>query len=198
MVRKLIAAAALIVVTSAALMAAEFWDDKPFITWSDEELQRMLTDSPWSRTLPVSFNAVDLEHQLTITWRSALPMKQALIRAQVGLNGAVPPASQDVLARTEEAYAVSLTGLPLVITPFFDLAKKQTFLLREGKPPVAVEELLSTPQPGDTYLLLAVFPKSAAITVDDGDVEFVTVLGGIQIRRKFTLKEMVFHGQLEL
>ena len=46
MVRKLIAAAALIVVTSAALMAAEFWDDKPFITWSDEELQRMLTDSP--------------------------------------------------------------------------------------------------------------------------------------------------------
>ena len=197
-VRRLIGAAGLIVVMAASLMAAGFWDDKPFTTWSDMELQQILADSPWSRPLAASFNAVDPERQLTVTWRTALPMKQALIRGQIGENGTVPPAAQEILSRTEEVYGVSVAGLPVSITPFFDAAKEATFLLREGKPPVPAEGLLSTPQPDDTYLLVAIFPKTDAIVLGDQEVEFVTTLGGIQIRRKFLLKEMVFNGQLEL
>lgn len=42
------------------------------------------------------------------------------------------------------------------------------------------------------------FPKSDAITLDDKEVEFVTTLGGSEIKKKFTLKDMVLGDQLVL
>ena len=42
------------------------------------------------------------------------------------------------------------------------------------------------------------FPKTDAITLDDRDVEFVTKLSGIDVKKKFKLKDMVFDDQLAL
>ena len=42
------------------------------------------------------------------------------------------------------------------------------------------------------------FPKTDAITVEDKEVEFVTSLGLTDIKKKFNLADMKFHGQLEL
>ena len=33
--------------------AAEFWEAQPFAAWSDKDVQRMLTDSPWSHQVSV-------------------------------------------------------------------------------------------------------------------------------------------------
>ena len=41
------------VVVGAALAAAEFWETKHFTTWSDKEVEKILTDSPWSREVGV-------------------------------------------------------------------------------------------------------------------------------------------------
>ena len=37
----------------AVVVAADFWETKPFTMWSAEEMQKVLTDSPWSRTVNV-------------------------------------------------------------------------------------------------------------------------------------------------
>ena len=34
--------------TSALLLAADFWIAKPVLQWSDKEVQKMITDSPWA------------------------------------------------------------------------------------------------------------------------------------------------------
>ena len=42
--------AACVVVT-----AADFWDEKEFTDWSDRDVQRMMTDSPWAKRITVVF-----------------------------------------------------------------------------------------------------------------------------------------------
>lgn len=42
-----------------ALMRASFWDEKSFPDWSPDEVDRLLTDSPWARPTTVRF---DLGH----------------------------------------------------------------------------------------------------------------------------------------
>ena len=32
-----------------ALLAADFWEEKDFTSWSDKEVRKMLTDSPWAK-----------------------------------------------------------------------------------------------------------------------------------------------------
>ena len=34
---------------SAALTAADFWEEKDFTTWSPQQIEKMLTDSPWAK-----------------------------------------------------------------------------------------------------------------------------------------------------
>ena len=43
-----------------------------------------------------------------------------------------------------------------------------------------------------------VFPRTTPIELRHKSIEFVTKLGGIRIRKKFSLKKMVFEGKLEL
>jgi hypothetical protein len=47
--RKLLGIGVVWLVTSTALLAADFWTDKDFASWSDKEVEKMLTDSPWAK-----------------------------------------------------------------------------------------------------------------------------------------------------
>lgn len=47
--RKLAGTGAVWLVASAALLAADFWTEKDFTSWSDKEVEKMLTDSPWAK-----------------------------------------------------------------------------------------------------------------------------------------------------
>ncbi len=49
-----------------------------------------------------------------------------------------------------------------------------------------------------TFDLYMLFPRDAAYTVDDKEVEFRTKIGKINIRRKFKFKDMVYNGKLEM
>jgi hypothetical protein len=40
-----------------SLVAADFWQSKPSTEWTDKELQKMVTNSPWARSLTVSMPA---------------------------------------------------------------------------------------------------------------------------------------------
>ena len=44
-----LAGAVAVLLASAALMAADFWEEKDFTTWSPQQIDKMLTDSPWAK-----------------------------------------------------------------------------------------------------------------------------------------------------
>src|SRR3984957_17074598 len=225
----------------ALLVAADFWETKPFTMWSAEEMQKVLTDSPWSRTVnvvvasPPGGGGLDEgdagggrgrggggagvegdgggrggpgprgppQFKVVISWRSALPMKQALVRGQIGAGGAVPAETQQLLERPEPMYVVTIVGVPTRYARTIDSMKAETFLKRKNKPPITVADMGSQPAPVSqltprSLVVVFVFPKTDAITVEDKEVEFVPSLGLTDIKKKFNLADMNFLGHLEL
>jgi hypothetical protein len=167
----------------------------------------MLTDSPWARKITVSpspqANAgrgatADSAQpiQALISWRTSQPMKQALVRSQVGANGTVSAEAKALIERKELAYVVSVDGLPSRLAGSTANIRVDTTLKAGAKPPVGPAEGVAQPT-GENLSLAFVFPRSP-IALADTDVEFVTKVGRYEIRHKFVLKEMVLHGQLEL
>ena len=47
--RTALAGAVAVLLASAALTAADFWEEKDFTTWSPRQIDQMLTDSPWAK-----------------------------------------------------------------------------------------------------------------------------------------------------
>jgi hypothetical protein len=70
-----------------------------------------------------------------------------------------------------------------------------TQLVRKGKDPIIPTDVRVM---GSNNVVIFVFPKTNAIGEDDKDVEFRTSLGSIQVKEKFSLKDMHFSGKLEL
>ena len=85
---------------TAAAKGADPWQSKPFQTWTAQECRRLLRDSPWARTYNTQFTAMrpvnrlpgmgslpgsgegvsDLGVTYYVTFRSAIPVRQALVR----------------------------------------------------------------------------------------------------------------------
>ena len=224
------------VLAGAALLAADFWDEKEFTTWSDTEAQKILTDSPWAKQVRVPVggpssgdgfsrglglgavapppsaggnsgrgrgNAFPESPQrivLTVSWRSALPIKQAFVRSQIGVDAEVRQVDQQFLDTAETAYVVAVIGLP---EAFAQLAGRSPELtaaasLKLDRPDPIVAESAEVLREGDSVVAIWRFPHSAAITLDDKDVEFIANLGPLQFKRKFKLEDMAFHGELVL
>ncbi len=57
MTRKVFASCLLLCAGAIALLAADFWEKKQFTEWSEREVQKMLRDSPWARTVEVALPA---------------------------------------------------------------------------------------------------------------------------------------------
>jgi hypothetical protein len=207
---------------SAGVIAADFWDIKPFAEWSDKDLQRMLTDSPWSHQVSVvlprppreagdlnpggrggdesgrgGFPAPAPQLKVDVQWRSAQPMRQAMALRQFGTVEKIPADLRDTLEQDDSVYVVIVLGLPMQMATAAADARKATFLRRDGHAPIAVSE--GGPQKsGNGFALVFAFPRTDAIMPQDNEVEFVTKLGDLEIRRKFKLKEMVAAGHLRL
>jgi hypothetical protein len=56
MIRSLLSAAALGLTGAAFLFAAPFWVEKPYQEWSQKEVAKLLSDSPWTRSATVDFD----------------------------------------------------------------------------------------------------------------------------------------------
>ena len=222
--RRYIALSIVLLAACAVLTAADFWEEKELTDWSDRDVGRMMSNSPWAKRITVVFprpprTAIDdsvrgaqrgrrgfgdgggfgasPQSRLIVQWRSALPMRQALVRGRIGQDGAVDSAGRQLLALSPDAYFIVVSGLP---RPFArDPARSRAFgrLERRGKPPIL--SLQAGPQPeGDGVALLYLFPRDDAITLEDEEIEFVTEVAGTSIKRKFELDDMVVNGRLEL
>ena len=138
---------------------------------------------------------------IVIRWQTAMVVKQALVRMKFGPAETSADAKQ-MLEREDPGYVISLSG-PL--RPFLrgngDALKKSIMdvssLSAKGKDtlkPMSVE----IGGAARSIEIMLIFPKSAAYTLEDKEVEFSTRLSDLPLRSKFRLKDMAINGKLEL
>jgi hypothetical protein len=137
--------------------------------------------------------------KLIISWRTALPVKQALVKSKLGAATEVPAAAKGFLEKTEEQYVIMIEGLP---NRFAQAAQQDKVGLGESVLKVGKKEIhianSSFNRHGDTTEIALLFPKTDAIKIEDGEVEVDAKLGLLEAKKKFKLKDMVVNGKLEL
>src|SRR5580658_1036760 len=208
-----------------AYPAKEFWNEKQPPEWTPDEIAQLLSKSPWAKDAAISYyggqngplsNSLPGSHSRSsgnassrsspsamspaawkaiIRWQSALPVREALRVA----------ASPD----TEKFYILNMVGdVPSVgATPDedpsqraarFETLKQVTKLEHKGD-----EILLSRVEvaPKNDMSLagtLFYFSRGLALRLEDKQATFSTKLGPIDVKCKFTLRDMTYHGSLEL
>ena len=87
-------AALVLILVIAGIASAQAWEKKPYQQWSKAEVEKLLSDSPWARQHIQHYSrggnagnsssearrAPDLDFMVTARLRSALPIRQALVR----------------------------------------------------------------------------------------------------------------------
>ena len=205
----------IVLLAGAVLAAADFWEETEFTAWSDKDVEQMMSDSPWARRLTVRFPRTPRESRggrfggfrpgtstpqtrLVIQWQSAQPIRQAMVRGRIEQGGTVDPEAQVFLDQSSPGYVVVVTGLPGQfgrLTPEALMAEAR--LERKGKSPIVPAQ--AQPQRAERGVTIVyIFPKDDAIVLEDKEVEFITKVGDVTIKKKFTLEDMVFNDQLEL
>jgi len=81
--------------------------------------------------------------KVTITWRSGLPIRQGLLRQQIGPAGKVTPEQQAALTAGEAVYIVAVDGLPGMFAAGIEAIGAQTSLIRDGKAPLMATQGLA-------------------------------------------------------
>lgn len=244
MKRELLLSAAALLIAGAAL-AEDFWTTKQYLQWTDDEVRRLMTNSPWAKDVtvsaPVSALGVrgeraggstaptDVEQTgggggrggrrrgsaadgfsdagapqaaltLNISWRSALPLRQALVRSRVGAGARVIPSeAEELIGKDQTDYVIVVTGVPAGLARTLeapDAARQVT--LRAGKKDAVPAANIEIQRRTRSVDLVLAFPKTEAIAAEDKEVEIVVRLGQIQAKKKFNLKEMLYNGKLEL
>lgn len=260
------------VLGAVPLSAAEFWEKKKRAEWNDKEIKKLLTDSPWCRTVSGSFKrdargggkgqgggvgqgggmnqaggmgrnggtmaqgggmarggggggrggrggggmggggsmggmgGGDLPSTPSFTallrWASALPVKEALLKAKLGDEIDASAEAKESLGREENSYVIALLGLPPAVArtdPKRMQAglKSGTTLVRKGKPAIVPQEV-TVHRLQNGLSIVYQFPRTDPITLDDKEVEFISRVGPVEFKRKFKLKEMVYGGNLAL
>jgi len=138
---------------------------------------------------------------LHVRWQSAVPIRKALVVAMLGREKADSEQGKNYVTQVIPYYVVAVSGLPAAMAArlsdenLAELAKTAT-LVRKDKDPIAAENAQKVA--GEQGTLAFLFPKSSEITLDDKEVEFVSKVGRLEVKKKFKLKDMVIGDKLEL
>lgn len=178
-----------------------------FPDWDAKTIDRILTDSPWSRQLTAPFEygsgaSVRTEVYLTLRWSSALPVRQAEALDRWGRQGLDHPQARETLEGNAKHSILEIFGLPARMAP------QGTRKLEEE---LAASSILSVkgrhtwrpasvtvPGHGTHLIVTLRFPKLTGLTAQDGLLDFFAQTGPLRISQKFRLKEMVYRGELAL
>ncbi len=217
----------LLLLAALSLVAANFWQ-KPYMEWSDKDITKMMSDSPWVKSASVTLNFPGSNvapppmgggggrggpqgdgfgggvpsFEIMAHFESALPMRQALVRRKFGAEADKSADAQKVLSEEPKSYEIVLSG-PLggfVMGPPDAVSQRLTEAssLSSAKSGAIKPSLIQVGKPGRTMDVLFVFPRDKVFTVDDQEVDFTTKLGTSNVKYKFKLKDMVVNGKLEM
>jgi hypothetical protein len=216
-----ISPSAIVGMRASAFAPGDPWNDKKPESWSQKDVHQILTKSPWAKEVAIDFGDADggppggggpagggppggalgggpgsmPEIRIVVRWDSALPIRLAAKNSPEGVA---------------EYYMIFVSGLPMMGGRFrgsseapdpgtgTERLKDKTSLQRKGKDPIFPErvEMVRT---SDQEGILFTFPRSSdPIALVDKDVTFVTAVGPLRIKARFSLKDMVYQGRLEL
>jgi hypothetical protein len=115
--------------------------------WTDVELKEVMTNSPWAGKGTISYiktngaSSPTIDDAALVTWASALPMRQAQVRQQITAGTEIPADVAAALAKPLEVYTVAVkisgTNASSSWARSASAMQPETFLMREGKPPIA-------------------------------------------------------------
>jgi hypothetical protein len=203
--------------------AGEFWNEKKPEDWTEDQIQELLTRSPWAKegavsvfggsggsllnrngamnrsgnmsssgrqrtntTSTQSSDAPDLRYKAIVRWQSALPIREALKEKPtpaVAENYIIALVGDLALADPDEDEAQRQSRL--------DMMKQSTKLDKKGGS-IPLTNLETVKKVGTLFY----FPRAEPIK--DGQVTFTTKMGPLEVKCKFTVKDMMYRGKLEL
>lgn len=145
---------------------------------------------------PFGFGAAKEDDKTTllppipIRWESASPVRTA--EEKIGA-----PTWQDT-----SSYAVAVYNVPdLDGEKLKELAanlKKKASLRRDGKNDLKPYRVVILPEESGLAVVIYLFPRSDAITVNDRKIELLAQIGRLSVAQYFDLQEMQLQGKLEL
>ena len=240
-----------------AFASKEFWEAKPASEWSADEIDRMLTKSPWAKDASVMSGSPGFGNRgsgrtrgggigfpgggggigfpgggvgfpgggrqgcgypgggndgggrerlmATVRWESALPIQEAL---RIGASDEKPNADFDKYYVIALIGDLSASGRRRSSTSDDDDDSttradrrleelKESARLERKDGPISLEKVeegsrVGSRGPGVYFY----FDRKADVSMDDKFVNFSTKLGRMEIKAKFTMKEMSYHGKL--
>jgi len=211
-----------------AVAAQGIWVKKEFNQWTEDELKKFMSDSPWVKKMDVPRSTgpeTTVFLPVVISWESALPVRQANIRSRMGQPGDVPAEAKSYLEQAPEGYVIRLSGLPadMVAAIQGDPRAPQGSILKIGKRQIALKgfgwaQAVTAAAAGAATArggrgggaagggrggpgtdFLFTFANDAPIKLEEGDnVEVVAQFGSLKISKAFKLKDMVIDGKLVL
>ncbi len=151
---------------------------------------------------PLSPPRPDMTPKVTLRWQSSLPVKQALARARYKDKVETSEEAAKSFAREESQYILGIAGLMGAPNAFDVNVLKPAATLKIGNlPPIPAMDVLVDRQGMQTNLYIA-FPKLQAgahqISTDDKSVEFILKAPTMELKAKFSLKDMMYQGKLEI
>jgi hypothetical protein len=126
-----------------------------------------------------------------VRWESALAVRAAEKTAH----------EDDPPAWDGEMYAIAVydvPGLDIDQKGLVTELQRAAFLRLGGKKDLRPAQVDVLPQEGDLTTVVFLFPRTAAITLENKRIEFTTVFGRLSVTQYFYPKEMQFQGKLEL
>lgn len=141
-----IAIISVVVMTSVAAAASGVWDTKPFTEWTDKDVEKVMTDSPWAgkasitHARPGANRGPVPEWKLIISIRSARPYKQAVVRQQIAAGGTLTPQMEAGLAADELGYVIAISGIPRMFQAQANAIALAAELKRGNKPAIKPTE----------------------------------------------------------
>lgn len=133
---------------------------------------------------------------LTIVWASAVPVRLAILKLRSGPN--TPTETQIENAhKTNEYYVIAVSGLAASDIDPKTLSGK-AFLAVKGRPQQkAAESSYRKIGASDVYFFR--FRRDEfSIAASDKEVEFKASVGAVEVKRKFSLRDMQYEGNLAL
>ena len=183
------------------MMAARFWETKPPAEWTEQDMEILLTDSPWAQPLRASPNAPAAGIYLA----TAEPMRIA--EKEVRRRYVKAGAPVDEMHEEYELFLRENQGKTIVVAvslPETQIAAEgaefkrmeDECILKIGRRKIKLSGHFP-PSRTDPYLRL-VFPR--AVKPDDKELDFQLYIPGLSSpfrEARFVLKELHFQGAPE-
>ena len=126
-------------VLAVVASAAAVWDTKPFMEWSDKDIEKLLTDSPWAgkASLTHEREGANLgpvpDWHVIVSVRSAEPIRRAVARQLLAGGLAASPDLEANLAAPYPRYAIAIAKIPQFYRTQLQKSAQGTILRVKGQ-----------------------------------------------------------------